>query len=158
MSKNIAIHEAGHAVVGRALGLRGGTATLVPNEASSERGHATTFAADHPGETIELDGSPFARPAWLSFRARILTLMAGAEAERELLGLTDIEDADDRLEIARLAAAPESGLLECFVEYEPRMRMQTRRIVRRYKSVIEDVATALLDQMTLSSEDIDALV
>jgi hypothetical protein len=157
MRKNVAIHEAGHAVVARVLGLRGGTATLVPDAASDQSGHANATIAD-PWQTIEPDGSPSTRPAWLTIRVRILTLMAGAEAERELAGSMNIEDGGDRVEIARLAAAPESELQDCFAEYEPRMRMQTRRIVRRYKSVIAEVATALLEQTTLSPEEIDALV
>jgi hypothetical protein len=34
------IHEAGHAVLGRALGLTCGSATIIPNKDEDEAGHA----------------------------------------------------------------------------------------------------------------------
>ena len=42
--------------------------------------------------------------------------------------------------------------------YEPRMRRQTRRLVRRHCACIERVANALLVRKTLQAEEIDALI
>ena len=153
MRKSIAIHEAGHAVVGRVLGLRGGSAPLVPDPA------VEVGTQDDPWELIGVDELLCVRAPWMVFRARILTLIAGGEAERELLGATAVEDGEDRVEIARLVAAPESELRDCWFEYEPRMRAQVRRIIRRYRREVESVAAALMERTRLSPhQDIDALV
>jgi len=41
--------------------------------------------------------------------------------------------------------------------YEPRMRRQTRRLVRKHRDKIERVAAALLERWKLEPDEIDAL-
>jgi len=86
-----AIHEAGHAVIARVLGLSCGIATIVPNYEEMEWGHAivhdplTTLTAWHLRlrEQYEQGVCDLKdRSAWRGF---ILAKMAGAEAENVTL-------------------------------------------------------------------------
>ena len=94
-SKWTAYHEAGHAVIARVLDLTCGSATIIPNESDGEAGHS--ICAD-PWRTVwDWDQRVFAqvehgimplkyRGVRAALRGRIIAHMAGAEAERELLG------------------------------------------------------------------------
>jgi ATP-dependent Zn protease len=42
--------------------------------------------------------------------------------------------------------------------YEPRMRRQTRRLIRKHRDKIERVAAALIERKTLEANEIDALI
>jgi ATP-dependent Zn protease len=42
--------------------------------------------------------------------------------------------------------------------WEPRMRRQTRQLVRKHRSAIERVAHALIDKQTLAGTRLDRLV
>ena len=65
---------------------------------------------------------------------------------------------DDRDHIEALAASPEAELPnDVWARYEPRMRRQTRRLVRRYNYSIEAVAGNLLEREALSGEEIDRI-
>ena len=80
-----AVHEAGHAVISRALGLTSGYANLAPDASDQRSGEALIFDAlqccrwnsRHPerngNDTAFWDGT-------------IIASMAGAEAEREIIG------------------------------------------------------------------------
>jgi len=67
-------------------------------------------------------------------------------------------DADDQYHIAMMAQSRYSEFSEGKWEwYEPRMRRQVRRLIRRHRQKIELVAQALLECETLESGKIDAL-
>ena len=74
-----AIHEAGHAVIGRMLGMVCGQVTIVPNLSEETAGVAithdqwVTFGAWEKRDKY--------RDVSAVVRGRIMTLMAGAEAE-----------------------------------------------------------------------------
>ncbi len=150
-----AIHEAGHAVIGRALGLTCGSATIVPNEAEGEAGHHIVARPDRIQYDWDKRGKY--RESDSVFIGRILTFMAGAEAETELVGRCAGGDGDDRREIEWMADS--IGLSdEQWERYEPRMRRHTRRLVRKHRSKIERVAGTLEERGTLQAQEIDLLM
>ena len=104
-SYRIAVHEAGHTVVGRALGMTCGDASIIRDPEEGEEGHS--ICADP--YTVQWDWEQrgkFRLPRSV-FVGRILTFMAGAEAERELLGVEPTGDSYDRGQVALMAdAAP----------------------------------------------------
>lgn len=143
-----AYHEAGHAVIGRILGLRCGHVTIVADEDSS--GHAIAGTPEETYADWEREGK--LRDLNSALVGRILAHMAGAEAEVALLGKCRGGDGDDRREIAlMLATVGRSG-------HERIMREKTAALVRRHRVLIEAVARALLAHETLTSEAISAMV
>jgi hypothetical protein len=84
--------------------------------------------------------------------------MAGAEAEREIVGLESRGD-DDRYQIALMMdselASPDSPE---GVRIEARLRKMARMLVRRHRERIERVAMALCEHKTLSSPQLDQLI
>jgi hypothetical protein len=163
-----AIHEAGHAVIGRVLGMICGRATIVPDEAEGEAGHAITGtpylvqAAWEKQYFAQLERGlppPKYRDVGPIFHGQIITCMAGAEAENALLGRCNLGDAGDRYEIEKLADtrwAFASG--EEWARAEPRMRRQARRLVRKHRDKIERVAKALLQRKSLTPDEVDQLM
>jgi hypothetical protein len=87
--------------------------------------------------------------------ARIISTMAGAEAEAELLGLQPIGDGHDRGQIELMAEELTSK--RSWSELEPRLRKMTRMLVRRHRVRIERVAEALLTKTKLSGKQVDKL-
>jgi hypothetical protein len=73
------------------------------------------------------------------WHARIILKMAGAEAEKELLGTGAEGDLDDRLEIAKVVSeyVREDDFWD---RIEPRLRAMTRMLVRRHRVLIKRVA------------------
>ena len=147
-----AVHEAAHAVLGRVLGMVCGDVTIVPDHESS--GHSIT--AD-PGEVMS---NWQARGKYRDFesvlRGRVMTFMAGAEAERILLGSCQGADGDDRRQIGRMIddlMVPD----ELLGQYEERLRRRTVGLVHRHRRTIERVAGALIKHRRLSGEEVDAL-
>jgi hypothetical protein len=152
--KQTACHEAGHAVIGRVLTLPCGRATIRPNYAEAEAGHAITpepYACLH--EWRKRGHVRDSRDAHL--HARIMTYMAGAEAEKLLLGTNSIGDVDDRKQIELMA--DELHRDTNWSRLEPRLRAMTRMLVRRHKAHIERVAKALLAKTSLSAKALDKL-
>jgi hypothetical protein len=99
------------------------------------------------------------REVRLAFRGKIIALMAGAEAENELLGQCRGGDGDDRREIEEMAQSRYSELPDdLWQRYEPRMRRQTRRLIRKHRASIELVAAALQACGTLAPDEIDTLI
>jgi ATP-dependent Zn protease len=152
-----AVHEAGHAVIGRVLGMACGPATIVPDDDSE--GHSITFDPWVTYECWEERGKSRGDDMHSIYIGRILTLMAGAEAERELLGTCNGGDGSDLDQIERAAVSSDGfSSHDEWKRYEPRMRRQVRRLVRKYRAKIEPVAQALIEREILSSEEVDQLV
>jgi ATP-dependent Zn protease len=122
--KQTAYHEAGHAVIGRVLTLPCGRATIRSDDDSA--GHAITpdpYACLYQWEKRgKVRNSQNA--VWV---ARIITYMAGAEAEVEFLGKVPQDDDDDRYQISLMMEeiAPSD-----WERYEARLRRMTRMLVR----------------------------
>ena len=151
-----AVHESGHAVIGRVLRLPCGMATIVPNEDEQTAGVSITHdqwaTADH-WEGIGI----FHRDMDVAYRARIMTFMAGAEAEKALLGSCYGGDDDDQHQVA-LMAEEWVRHAEDWQRWHDRLRRQTARLVRRHRDTIECMAKALMERQTLTPDEIDALV
>ncbi len=151
-----AIHEAGHAVIGRVLGLPCGEVTII-GESEHELGHAIV---DDPIHTWERgDGS---RRALVE--KSCISLYAGAEAERVLLGNAgdhvgdgpDFSKARSLIMILGVRGAHVGD--EVWERYEARLRRQSNLLVLLHRHKIERVARALLERGTLQGDDIDAII
>ena len=145
-----AIHEAGHAVIGRILSMSCGQASIVPDFNDFSAGHSI---CDDPWIIYgHWDARGKYREIISVFRGRIMTFMAGAEAELEVLGRQAVGDRDDRTQIAMMAAEIDAS--DIAIE---RMRRHTRRLVRYHVEKIIRVADALAEAKTLDGETIDCL-
>jgi len=147
--RETAYHEAGHAVIGRILALPCGEATIEIDHDSS--GHSVT--ADPWAIISEWERRGKARGYDAAWHARIMTYMAGGEAQTALFGSTPEGDGDDRYQIELMAEE-----LDHWAALEPRLRKMTRMLVQRHRARIERVAEALLEQTTLTAEQLDELV
>ena len=149
--RRTAYHEAGHAVIGRVLGLVCGDATIVPDFEEMVAGVAIIrdqFIAD---DAWEMRGK-FRCPV-SAMRGRIMTVMAGAEAERVAFGRSGGGDRHDQLQIALMAEDQNISFA-----YSNRLRPKVRALLRRHWRKIEQVAQALLRARTLTAVEIDALI
>jgi len=90
------------------------------------------------------------------FIGRILTLMAGGEAEEEILGECEGGDAQDRYEIGLMLHEiwPE----EKHDALESRLRRAARALARRHRTDIERVAASLASKGTMTGEEIDVML
>jgi len=94
-----AIHEAGHAVIGRVLGLLCGHATITPDDDSG--GHSIIADAQEVVQLWETTGR--FREHVSAWRGRIMAMQAGVEVEIEILGTCCGGDGMDRSQIALMA-------------------------------------------------------
>jgi hypothetical protein len=147
-------HEASHAVIGRVLTLDCGSATIEPDGDSA--GHSITndpwaciYAWERRGKVRMPDA------VW---HGRIIAYMAGAEGVNELLGgAGEVGDGEDRYQIDDMANQLESSN-DDWNRLESRLRLMTRMLVRRHRTLIERVAVALIKSKTLSRDELDQLV
>jgi ATP-dependent Zn protease len=150
-----AYHEAGHAVIGRVLGLVCGEVTVVPNIEDSV-GHAHVENPIHRWERGDGSRTELADSFCIS-------LYAGAEAEKTILGSNDVGDGPDCdratacLKIIGVRGAAFVGD-DVWERHEDRLRQKAARLVRLHRHQIEIVAQALLECGTLQAEEIDALL
>jgi ATP-dependent Zn protease len=151
--KQTAYHEAGHAVIERVLTLPSGGVTIKPDYDEGSWGHANVRKPFNCQVEWEKRGK--ARDEKFIWHAKIIALMAGAEAEAELLGLTALGDGGDREDIKYISYELAGANWD---QLEPRLRAMTRQLVRRHKALIERLAKALLVKTTLSGEEVDKLV
>jgi ATP-dependent Zn protease len=154
--RRTAFHESGHAVIGRVVGMICGGATIVPDYEAMTAGVAITHDHWVVGDAWECRGKFRGDDEVSVMRGRIITSMAGREAEIVALGErpddgNGVGDEDDRYQIALMAT--EAGIEWSYVE---RLRSKARALVRRHWGKIEAVAAALLEHKTLEAEQIDA--
>ena len=154
--RHTAIHEAGHAVIGRVLGFPCGGATIVPDAEKGTAGSAHVNTG-HAAWDRWMDLGK-ARSEFVLFRAGIIVLLAGEEAEKQILGNNsdgyegDYEHALHlSMEMSDVSLDPEQRVFR-------RLQRQTARLVRKHRVKIERAGDALLDKHTLSSDEINALM
>ena len=149
-SIHTAYHEAGHAVVGRILGLTCGDISIVADSKDATAGHAITHVERSVHEWEQ-------RGRWRYrslYRAGIMMLMAGREAEVVCLGHCEGGDGDDQYQIA----CHHHGEAEIAEEDLPRWRYRTRQLCLRHAEIIKRVAQKLLERKELDAKEVDALV
>ncbi len=154
--RRLAFHEAGHAVLGRVLGLPCGGATIIAAE-EHELGHAVI---DDPIRTWGRGDGP-RRPL---IEASCVCLYAGAEAERALLNVIDefhdgpdCSKATSLISIIGVRGARFVGD-EVWERYEAKLRRRANQMVRSHASTVERLAELLLKIEAVSGSQIDALM
>jgi ATP-dependent Zn protease len=154
-----AYHEAGHAVIGRVLGLDCGSVSIVPDYTTMESGHSITFDPHVTFEAWEARGRlrfgyRKTSPMRSIMRARIMMLMAGREAVELCCDPQDsFGDEDDVRELSFIAH------YECGdFERLDRLRKATRQLCVRHREKIERVASALPKRHTLTADQVNALM
>jgi ATP-dependent Zn protease len=152
--EHTAVHEAGHAVVGRVLRLVCGSATIVAEGDSA--GHHVV--EDHYAAYAAWEAREIWRSVESAVRARIITFLAGAEAEVELLGSTQDGDGDDR-EQARMMMETLLGLDGLDADHAlARLRRSASYLVRRHAGTIRAVADRLTVAGTVPGDELDRMV
>lgn len=139
--EKVAVHEAAHAVIARVLTLSCGQVTIKPSYRNRSRGVSITHDPHVCLSAWERRGK-VRNSADAVYIARIISTMAGAEAEAELLGVEPIGDGVDREQIEEMARELTGNY--SWPRLEPRLRKMTRMLVRRHRARIECVAEALL--------------
>jgi ATP-dependent Zn protease len=147
--RHTAIHEAGHAVIGRVLTLVCGDTTIMPDHKDGAAGH-TIIAEPYECEREWRKRGKIRDKDNAVFHGRIMAYMAGVEAELILLGSTKGGDDDDRRQIELMAEELDHDPAD-WGRWEIRLRRQTRRLIRRHRDRIERVADALLAKRKLSA-------
>lgn len=153
--RSVAIHEAGHAVIGRVVGLPCGLASIVPDDDLECEGRAIVGDADTAWNEWQLREK--FRGHESAVRARIIAAQAGYEAEAEIVGQATGNDDDDR-EVAAACAEDLSVLEDREAAALDRLRRAARHLVRWHRGEIERVAAALQDHQALTGDEIDALL
>jgi hypothetical protein len=128
----VAIHESGHSVIARVLGLKADRATL-----------------------CDFDGV-----ARSYFEDNVIAVLAGRAASLELLGYaSDYGCSCDDATAMRLLTAEGcfTPLLKRELMYARKLR-QARKLIRAHWATVERVAQELLARETLSGEEIDRLM
>jgi hypothetical protein len=151
----VAVHEAGHAVIGRVLGLACGEATIEPSTDSENLGYAVI---SNPLQHWERGEGP-RRPLAEAF---CISLYAGAEAERLIVGSNPVGDGTDcERGTAAMNAVGVRGASyvadDAYDRYEARLRGRATGLVRQYRRAIERVADALLSG-PLTNEKLTQLI
>jgi ATP-dependent Zn protease len=130
----VAIHEAGHSVIARVLGLKAGGATIRDGNASSY---------------FEDDGSI----------NNVIAIVAGRAATQVILGRADdfgCSIDDDQAMTLLLADGLRSPW---YARYMRKYLLDdTRLLIRQHRRAVEAVARALLAKETLTASEIDQLM
>ena len=153
-----AVHEAGHAVIGRILNLPCGKATIVPDFDEETNGFALVTREPDTNRAHWYDHHDKWRGLEVVFHANILVSMAGAEAERVVIGCDYGGDSDDETNISWMGASMMDTLSPERDRLLAQLRRHTSRLVRKHRLRIERVAFALMEHRTLQGHEIDELV
>ena len=172
LDHRIAIHEASHCVVGRALGAEIGGVTIVANGKFAGRvwgpggDQFLSDGSDICGEVMhELMpfwpgiGEPRDDAAEFQVHAmrRTVELLAGSEGEAmledaPLLGAVD--DNKQALRFARLVCVS-SAAVEAFLSYA---KAEARALLEEHRSLVLALADCLLEKRTLTGAGVDAVL
>jgi hypothetical protein len=152
--RHTAVHEAGHAAIGRVLALVCGGVSTEPDFETGEAGSA--IIADHFACTYAWEKRGKVRTDDAALHGRIIAYMAGAESEVVILGLTQGGDGNDRCQIELMAEELTTG--SDWKRLEPRLRAMTSTLIRRHRALIERVADVLLAKGKLTAKQLDKLV
>jgi ATP-dependent Zn protease len=151
--RQTAIHEAGHAVIHRVVGMVCGEATIVPDYKKMTAGFAI---AEDPWVVYSAWERRGKLRGWhyeSILRGRIMGYMAGREAEIIAFGSDAGGDDDDVRQIDLMAEDAEIS-----IAYLERLRLKVGPLLRRHWRKVECVANALISHKTLSAAEIDALI
>jgi hypothetical protein len=151
--RQTAIHEAGHAVIHRVVGMVCGEATIVPDYESMTAGFAIAEDPWVAYSAWERRGKLRGCHYESILRGRIMGYMAGREAEIIAFGSDYGGDGDDVRQIALMAE--DAGISSAYLE---RLRLKVGPLLRRHWRKVECVADALVSDKTLSAAEIDALI
>jgi cell division protease FtsH len=153
--REIAVHEAAHAVIARILGITCGEVTIVSEEGYSV-GHSVM---NDPRFSWERGDGSKAKAA----DNFAVALFAGAEAERLMFNSqtegdsVDRERATDCLSWAGAVKNARFAGDEHFDRHEANLRRRAADLVRRYRPHIEKLAGALVERGTLTGPEADTL-
>jgi hypothetical protein len=145
--RHTAYHEAGHAVIGRVLGMNCGCTTIEADEEGA--GYSTV---EDPYETQGWEEIGKFREIKSAFTGRVMTFMAGREAEVEFFGRSQGGDGNDRRQIALMLKEISAA------SKESRLRKKTRALVKRHRIKVEAIARELIKSKRLSARKIDAII
>jgi hypothetical protein len=146
-ARALPIHEAGHAIVARVLGVPAGRATIE----SSGRGAGFAEVAE-PDECLRVWAAQGKRrPSYFAIDAAVLISMAGAISERHCLGQDTGGHGIDLADIDRYLPIDPGDL------HKGRLERMTWMLVRRHRSRIELLASMLKACKTLSGAEIDRI-
>jgi ATP-dependent Zn protease len=151
----VAVHEAGHAVVARVLGIPAYDVTIVEGD---DLLGAASF--DNPVyDWSREDGSKIKAANNFASAA-----YAGVAAEREILNSGVTSDSDDHRKaqdcLAWAGAVKGASFVgdDRFDRHEANLRKKAAALVHQHRSAIERLASALLERETLSGAEVDALL
>lgn len=164
LQKRVAFHEAGHAVIGRVLGL---SVQHVSTEASGDAlGHVAHASCNRYSlgpilktelEWRERDGEESAKkgqmfiPRDAAFYAHLLTILAGAAAEKHFCGGPVHHNASrDNRHIREI--------LRFFPTRRPRLKRMAEALVRRHRNTIWRVARHLSTPRTISGSELETII
>jgi hypothetical protein len=143
----ICLHEGGHAVIGRVLGIPCGEAYVDLEQ--NPIGFANLGSCEETWSEWQRQGRR--RIPRHMFIGMAMAGMAGADAERVIIGCYRGGDTNDRECIAVLLKDSPQGV-------EARLRSFTKTLIRRHKDSIIAVARRLLGDVTLSDADIRSII
>lgn len=154
--RSTAVHEAGHAVIARALGIGCGEVTIIAEEGHS-LGHSDIL--DPRFDWRRGDG-----PKGAAATKFVIALYAGAEAEQLICNSQYIGDSVDKERATACLAW--AGVVrgavfvgdDRFDRYEAKLRIKSASLVAKHRNDIECLAAALLEREKLSGQEVDALL
>jgi hypothetical protein len=151
MKIRTAVHEAGHAVIGRVLNMVCGDVTIMEDDDSI--GHAICMDQWEIGEEWRRQGRY--REETTIWLGRIMTMMAGAEAEAVIFGNCYGGDGDDRYQVTLMLEeiAPKDAPAT-----ERRLRRWAATLCCRHIDRIKLLASVLMREGFLSDNDVRVLI
>ena len=173
MDRRIAIHEAGHTVVGRARGQLVGGTTIEPGENYSgatwgiNSDPSSFFTSEEIIETCAALSTlmpAFGEPRddvaieLVQTHARVIELLAGTESERQLYPDAPPLDAPHDIAEARAHTGLiccSSAAVETFLVYA---RTEAGELIRLHRHLVQAVAHALIERRTLDASQIDTII
>jgi ATP-dependent Zn protease len=136
----VALHEAGHAVIARVVGLAGSKATIAP------RGNIMGTAWWKNDDGVK----------------SVLAILAGRAATEVILGHATDEGCEGDDETVMKLLTTDNGHILREEWYARKIRddllRECRKLIRQHRGAIEAVAHELLDRETLSGWEIDEIV